>query len=85
MLRSKRLTEKEIGEIEALCKRLFDYIRRLKWSRHIIQNYLKGSNAYGKKYSSGRKSKLFKQDERTIVRKASNSTKFSHKLEVNSN
>ena len=47
----------------------------LKRSRHLIQNYLKSLNAYGKIYSSGCKGKLSKQSERAIVWKVSNCTK----------
>lgn len=78
MARGKKLTEKEIGKIEALHKRnisIKKIAEELKRSRHVILNYLKNPNTYGKKHSSGRKRKLSKQDERRIARKASNSTK----------
>ena len=54
MPRSKKVTEKENGKIDVLCQRNFSIKsinEELKRSRYVLQNYLKDSNAYGKKIS----------------------------------
>uniref|UniRef100_A0A914DTN0 Uncharacterized protein n=1 Tax=Acrobeloides nanus TaxID=290746 RepID=A0A914DTN0_9BILA len=78
MPRGKKLTEREIGRIEAYVeegKSQVAIAKALGRSRHLIQNFLANPEVYGKKKRKGRKRKLSKRDERLIGRQVSNSTK----------
>ena len=78
MPRGKRLTEREIGKIEALEKEgksQRGIARQLERSLACIQHFLKNRENYGKVKRAGRKKKLTTRAERRILNAASNSSK----------
>lgn len=83
MPRGTKLTEREIGRIEAYKeegKGLRAMARALGRSAGLIKNYLDNPEGYGKKKRKGRKRKLSKRVERQIGRAASNSTKSVNQI-----
>lgn len=76
MPRGKRLSDVEKGKIEAFYEDgvgLREIGCRINRSLRVIQNFLNDKENYGKKKSTGRKSKLSERDKRKIINTASNS------------
>lgn len=84
MPRNKRLSELEIGKIEALKEegKSIRYIaRKIDRTHGVVLNYLKNPASYGKNMKkTGRKPKLTAKDKRRIGRTASNSTKSCDRI-----
>ena len=83
MGRTKQLSQREKGKIDAytdlkLTKR--DIARRLRRSVHVITNYLKNKQNYGRNYNTGRPKLLTSMDLRRLKRAASNSSKTINNL-----
>lgn len=78
MPRGKSLTEQEKAKIEAYREEnigIREIGRRLGRSHHVIQNFLKNPNEYGKTRKKPRKSKVSERVKRKIVKTLSNSQK----------
>ncbi|KAK9685314.1 Tc3 transposase [Popillia japonica] len=77
MARGKILNEYEKGQINALNNEGFSnrgIARKINRSEHVVRNFLKNKENYGKKKRSGRPHALSSRDKRRILRVASNSS-----------
>ena len=83
----KQLTEREIGQIEALREEgrgFREIARRINRSDKVVRNYLKDPRRYGTtKNRAGRKKKLTQREMRKIGQEASNSRKSCESIKRN--